>query len=94
MILVEWLGRLAKYLVVLVLAVYLLDALVYAVQRSRGHGTAVIQVDNFVSTPLKNHSVEYDYAGTDTVTCAESLFPHSRYPVCWWVREHKDHWAK
>ena len=90
----EWLGRLAKYLVVVLLAAYLLDWAVYAVQRVSGHGTAVVQVDDFVATPLKGNKVEYDYTGTDQVTCAESLFPHSRYPVCWWVRTHKDQWVR
>jgi len=93
-ILWEWLGRLAKYLVVLLVAAYLVDLAVYAVRRAGGGGTAVVTVNTMVVTPLKNHRVEYDYAGTDPVTCAESLFPHSRYPVCWWVQEHKDAWEK
>jgi len=93
-ILWEWLGRLAKYLVVLLVAAYLVDLAVYAVRRAGGGGTAVVTVNTMVATPLKNHRVEYDYAGTDPVTCAESLFPHSRYPVCWWVQEHKDAWEK
>jgi hypothetical protein len=87
-----WLGTIAKYLVVTLVIVYLLDWGVFAVRASRGNGTAVVQVDQYLATPLKGNKEEYDYLGTAPVTCSKSLFPHGGLPVCWWVQRHKDHW--
>lgn len=88
----RWLSLAVKYVVVLGLVVYLLDWMVFAVRRVDGRGTAKVVVQEYLATPLKGQRVEYDYMGKKTVTCAEALFPHGIYPVCWWVRRHKDEW--
>jgi hypothetical protein len=88
----RWLSLAAKYLVVVGLAVYLLDWMVFALRRWDGHGTAKVEVREYLATPLKGERVEYDSMGKKTVTCAKALFPHGIFPVCWWVRGHKDEW--
>lgn len=88
----RWLSLAVKYLVVLGLALFLLDWVVYAVRRADGHGTAKVEVREFLATPLKGKRVEFHAMGKKTVTCAEALFPHGILPVCWWVRRHKDEW--
>lgn len=88
----RWLSLAVKYLLVLGLVVYVVDWAVFAVRRANGHGTAVVVVDKYLSTPLKSRRVEFDYMGQEQVTCAEALFPHGIYPVCWWVRRHREQW--
>lgn len=86
------LGTALKYLVVLAVAIYLLDWGLFAVRSARGSGTGQVQVDQFLATPLKGQKTEYDYIGSQTVTCSKALFPHGGNPTCWWVERHKDHW--
>ncbi len=81
-----------KYLIVLGLALYVLDWVVYGARRLGGGGIAKVEVREYAATPLKGKRVEYDYLGKKSVTCAEALFPHGIYPVCWWVRRHRDEW--
>lgn len=88
----RWLSLAAKYVVVLLLLLYLLDWVVYAVRRADGGGTATVVVEEYVATPLKGQRVEFDYLGKKAVTCAEALFPHGIYPVCWWVHKHQKEW--
>lgn len=81
-----------KYAIVVGLVVYLLDWAVFAARKFEGHGTAQVVVHEYLRTRMKGKRVEYDYLGKKTVTCADALFPHGIYPVCWWVRQHKDEW--
>jgi hypothetical protein len=90
-----WVGRLVRSLVslaVLLALVYLGD---WIVLRSRmGHGTAlgVVEVNQFLATPLKGNKVEYDLMGTAPVTCSRSIFPQQGNPACWWLARHKSQW--
>lgn len=88
----RWGSLALKYLVVLGLALYVLDWVVYAVRRADGGGMAQVVVEEYLATPVKGQRVEFDYMGKKKVTCAEALFPHGVLPVCWWVRRHKEDW--
>jgi hypothetical protein len=90
-----WVERFFRLLAVLAV----LTALVYAgdwmVLRGRvSHGTAfgVVQVNQFLATPLKGNKVEYDLMGTVPVTCSRSIFPQQGDPACWWLERHKSQW--
>lgn len=86
------LGLALQYVAIVVLVLYLLDWAIFVMRHARGHGTATVVVEQYLATPLKGEKVEYDYMGEAQVTCAEALFPHGSYPVCWWVRRHKNKW--
>lgn len=87
----RWLSLAVKYVVVLGLALFMLDWVVYAVRRADGHGTAKVEVREYMAGPRKGEQVKRDHK-EKTVTCAEALFPHGILPVCWWVRRHSDGW--
>jgi hypothetical protein len=79
-------------LLVVVLALYLGDALVFQVRMRRGTAYRVITVNRFMTTPLKGQKEEFDLAGTDAVTCARTLFPQPGVPACWWLERHTAQW--
>jgi hypothetical protein len=80
-----------RVLVVLFIVVYLLDWAVLRVRLARGKAYATVQVDEYLSTPLKGNKAEYDYMGSQPVSCARAIFPHGAAP-CWWLRRHPAHW--
>jgi len=44
-----------------------------------------VKLDRFYAITQKNGREDYEPAGTQTVTCVHSLFPHSGYNPCWYV---------
>jgi hypothetical protein len=90
-----WVGRLVRLLVLLILAAAVLWAADWAVMRVRvSHGTAygVVQVNQFLATPLKGSKVEYDYMGSVPVACSRSIYPQQGNSACWWLERHKTQW--
>lgn len=79
-------------LLVAVLALYLGDAVVFAVRKSHGNGYRLIVVNQFLATPLKGQKVEYDAADSVNVTCSRTIFPQPGTPACWWVERHTTQW--
>ena len=80
-----------RVLIAAVIVVYLVDWVVLRIRITRGTAYANVQVDQYLSTPLKGNKAEYDYLGTATVTCSCSIFPHGAAP-CWWRNWHKSVW--
>jgi hypothetical protein len=74
-----------------VIVVYLVDWAILRIRVMRGTGFGTVQVDEYLSTPLKGNKAEYDYLGTTTVTCSHSIFPHGAAP-CWWRNRHRSVW--
>lgn len=90
-----WSGRLIRLLMALAVAAGALWVGDWVVMRVRvSHGTAyrVVQVSQFLATPLKGSKVEYDYMGTAPVTCSRSIFPQEGNPACWWLERHTAQW--
>jgi len=90
-----WSGRLIRLLMALAVAAGALWVGDWVVMRVRvSHGTAyrVVQVNQFLATPLKGSKVEYDYMGTAPVTCSRSIFPQEGNPACWWLERHSSQW--
>jgi hypothetical protein len=91
----RWAGRLVRLVIVLAIVTGLLYVGDWAVLRVRvSHGTAygVVQVHQFLATPLKGNKVEYDLMGTVPTTCSHSLFPQQGHPACWWLEQHTAQW--
>lgn len=90
------LSRLIRFgaltLLVATLALYLGDAIVLQIRLRRGTAYRVIEVNQFLTTPLKGQKEEYDVVGTTPVTCARSIFPQTGAPACWWLERHTAQW--
>jgi hypothetical protein len=91
----KWTGRLVRLVMVLAVLLGLLyvgDWLVLRTRVSHGTGYGVVQVHQFLATPLKGNKVEYDLMGTVPVTCSRSIFPQLGNPACWWLERHTSQW--
>lgn len=80
-----------RLLVATAILFYFADWGVLGIRIARGSAYGTVQVDQYLSTPLKGNKDEYDYLGTTTVTCAHSILPHGAAP-CWWRNRHRSVW--
>ena len=78
-------------LLAVVVLTYLVDWAALRIKIMHGNGYGVVQVDQYLSTPLKGNKDEYDYMGSTPEPCAHSLFPHGAAP-CWWLAKHASRW--
>jgi hypothetical protein len=85
------LWRSIQMLLAIVVVVYLADWGALRVKMMHGTGYGTVQVDEFLSTPLKGNKDEYDYMGSAPEPCAHAIFPHGAAP-CWWLSRHTSHW--
>ena len=91
----RWAVRLVRSMMVLAVLLGLLyvgDWVVLRVRVSRGTAYGVVQVNQFLATPLKGNKVEYDLMGTVPTTCSRSIFPQQGNPACWWLERHTSQW--
>lgn len=85
----------AAVAVLLVLvAVYAGDWLVYRYRRASGTVLDSVQVNQFMSVSLKGQKEEFDYLGQERVECVRTLLPWTGLYPCWWVRRHAENWTK
>jgi hypothetical protein len=90
-----WIERVARtfaVLAVLLALVYAGDWILLRNRVPRGTAFGVVEVNQFLATPLKGNKVEYDLMGTTPVTCSRSIFPQQGNPACWWLQRHKSQW--
>ena len=73
-------------------AVLYLGDWIALVLRPAAQTTSIVQVDQFLKTPLKGQKEEYDYMGSVAQPCVVSLFPHRSETPCWWLKRHRDQW--
>jgi len=89
-------GKAAKYLLIGLAVLCVVDWSVFEVRRVRGTAMGTVPVEQYLQTPLKGSKAEYDYLGTADQACARTLFPQyasSRWiPPCWWLERHKTQW--
>jgi hypothetical protein len=83
--------RVLQVLLAAVVLTYLVDWAVLRVKMSHGTGYGTVQVDQYLSTPLKGNKDEYDFMGSVQEPCSHSLFPHGAAP-CWWLAKHTTQW--
>jgi hypothetical protein len=86
------LGQLAIVMVVLLGMLYVGDWVVLQVRITHGTAYGVVEVHQFLATPLKGNKVEYDLVGAVQETCSRSIFPQKGNPACWWLERHKSQW--
>lgn len=91
----DWRTRSGWAVIATAILVGLLYAGDWAVLRfrvARGTAYGVVQVNQFLATPLKGNKVEYDLIGTVPETCSRSIFPQMGNPACWWLQRHNSQW--
>ncbi|MGB9235345.1 MAG: hypothetical protein WCC04_13100 [Terriglobales bacterium] len=94
--LLEVLGKAAKYLLITLTILYVLDWSVFEVRRTRGTALANVPIEQYLQTPLKGNKAEYDYLGTADQSCSRTLFPQyaaAQWNLpCWWLKRHEAQW--
>jgi hypothetical protein len=88
------LGTLVQVLLASVLLVYVADWSVLHIRMHRGTAFGSVQVEQYLTTPLKGNKAEYDYMGTTAQSCSRSLFPQAGNNPCWWLERHKTQWQQ
>lgn len=83
--------RALQLLLIAVALLYFIDWAVLRVKDAHGAGYGTVQVEQYLSTPLKGHKMEYDYMGTAPQSCTHAIFPHGAAP-CWWLTRHSSQW--
>jgi hypothetical protein len=86
------LGRVAIVMVVLSGMLFVGDWVVLRFRIAHGTAYGVVNVNQFLATPLKGNKVEYDMTGTVQETCSRSIFPQKGNPPCWWLERHNSQW--
>ena len=79
----RWIQRIAVSLAVAFIALYAGDWLVF---KLRGSPTSQVEVNRYLTVPLKGNKREFDPLGTLSTPCSISIFPQSGLNPCWQVR--------
>jgi hypothetical protein len=88
----KWLSRVVIVLALLLALAYAGDWTISRVRLSHGTAYRVVQVNQFLASPLKGNKVEYDWMGTVEQRCSRSIFPQTGSPACWWLERHTTQW--
>lgn len=82
------LGRVVVGLIGTLAILYVGDFAVWRTRVAMGGGMGTVSVGTLIVTPLKGNKEEYDWAGTSTVDCSQSIFPQAGNGACWWLKRH------
>ena len=85
-------GQGLLFLLAALAVLYAADWAVLQVRIRRRTGFSTVVVHQFLATPLKNHTDEYDYMGDFAQPCVRSIFPHASDSPCWWLKRHTTQW--
>jgi hypothetical protein len=85
------LSRGIQILLAVLVLTYFVDWAILRVRMLHGAGYGTVNVDIYLSTPLKGNKDEYDYMGSQPTSCSHSIFPHGTAP-CWWLAKHTSRW--
>ncbi|MGB8261295.1 MAG: hypothetical protein WCE75_13130 [Terracidiphilus sp.] len=58
----------------------------WAIYKLRGSPRSTVNVNRFLTIPLKGGKQEIDYLGTSPLSCSLSLFPQGGQSACWQLR--------
>ena len=86
------LGTIVQVVLAAILLTYVIDWAVFHLRMRKGTAISSVQVEQYLTTPLKGNKAEFDYMGTAPESCARSLFPQGGNPACWWLQRHKTDW--
>jgi hypothetical protein len=83
-----WIERIVLAVLATSVFSYLADLAVFTM---REKPLGQVNVDSYMAVPLKGSKTEYDYEGTLSTACSESLFPQGEWTPCWYLRRHPHH---
>jgi hypothetical protein len=81
-------GRLVVGLIAALSVLYVGDWAVWRARVALGGGMGKVTVNTIVVLPLKDNKNEYDWGGSASVDCSQSIFPQAGSGACWWLRRH------
>ena len=81
----RWFQRIIVILIAAAAVLYVGD---WAVYRMRGSPQSKVQVNRYLTIPLKGNKSEFDYLGSIAVACSVSLFSQDGESACWQLRRH------
>ncbi len=87
-------GTSIQILLGLFLLTYAVDWAVLRLRISKGSAFGSVQVQQYLTTPLKGNKAEYDYMGTVAQVCSKSLFSQAGNRPCWWLERHPMQWQQ
>jgi hypothetical protein len=79
------LKRAGAVLVALLAIAWLVD---YIELRRSATPVSTVEIKRYYAVGLKNGKTEMMYAGPESETCVNSVFPHMGHSPCWYVRRH------
>jgi hypothetical protein len=82
-------GAVLSTTAVLVLA-YITDSAIFRYRLSKQTGLGQVTVITYDAVGEKGNKTEYIFNDPQSVTCANSLFPHQGYAPCWYLQRHKE----
>jgi hypothetical protein len=89
----RWLGLWLLRALVAVAAVSLVAyAADWTAYHLRGSPKDTVAVSRFMVIPLKGQKTEYDFLGTEDVSCAVALFPQGGEDPCWHLKRNPNQW--
>lgn len=56
----------------------------------RHSGLGSVTVRSYYAIQEKNNRTEFMFGDATAQTCVHSLFPHMKYPPCWYLTRHAD----
>ncbi len=82
--------RVIVLLALLLALTYVCDYLLLRHKVSKNQAFGTITVQRYYSIKQKNGKTEFSTADPEDVPCVNSLFPHSGYAPCWYLRRHAE----
>jgi hypothetical protein len=79
------------FLIIFLLLLYLADT---ALLHLRKNPYSTVTVQHYYVIGKKNNKFEVQYDRDIDRPCANTLFPHSGYPPCWYLRRHTEQETK
>ncbi|WP_263358526.1 hypothetical protein [Acidicapsa ligni] len=85
----RWIARWTQRTLLVTLATFVVTYCGdWAIFMLRSQPTNQITVNKYLTLPLKDNKVEYDFEGTLPETCAQSLYPRNGSVPCWYLSRH------
>ncbi len=82
--------RIILALALLLVLSHLCDYLLLRQKTANNHGYGTVTVQRYYSIKQKNGKTEFSTAEPEDVPCVNSLFPHSGFAPCWYLRRHAE----
>jgi len=83
-----WCLRMLVTVIATCALLYAGDQVALKVRESKGTAQGSFVVNNSYVIHQKGGKLEYLFDPPQTVSCVNSLFPHSGQPACWWLARH------